>query len=160
MTQKVLTKKTFIGHGSMGHMGYPGDVVDVDAKGIPQPADSTPVGSLTVEQLQARLERLQKADKPEKAEPDFGKNVADPVDTNTGAQPLAMAAVAPHAPSATQPQTLPPGTEQVGDRFVRRAPEEAPAALEEVVANTPEQIDGVDGGIEPRKPGRPAKAKD
>lgn len=135
MVQKVLTKKTFIG----GSLHYPGDLVDVDAKGTILPAGSTPIANMTVDQLRSVLA----AREAEEKAPDFGSNLADPTEDNTGAQPFASAAVAPHAPDAVNPQTLPPGSVPVGGTFLRPAPDSAPAAREEIVANTPEQIEGV-----------------
>lgn len=138
MVQKVLTKKTFIG----GRLAYPGDLVDVDAKGALLPAGSTPISNMTVDQLRSVLAAREAEEAPQ--EPRFGKNLADPKETNTGAQAAPMAAVAPHAPGATNPQTLPPGSVPVGGSFIRPAPAEAPAAREEIVADTPEQIEAVD----------------
>jgi len=126
--EKVITKKSFIG----GRLVYPGERVDVDAKGEVMPAASTPIGNLTVDQLKALLSQRE-AEEGRDREPVFSDNVADPTETNTGSQPLVMAPVAPSAPGATRPQALPPGSVPVGDSFLVRASEDAPAAVEEVV---------------------------
>lgn len=141
MTEKVLTKKTFIGHGAAGRLAYPGEVVDVDEKGVPVPAGSTPIGNMTDDMLEAELERRRKASggKAEKREPDFGSNVAEPDKSNTGQQRLE---VAPFRPGdGANPQGLPPGTVPVGDSFLHPAPEGADAAVEVVVGT------GADEGV-------------
>ena len=131
MVEKVITKKSFIG----GRLVYPGEKVDVDAKGEIMPAASTPIGNLTVDQLRALLaQREGEESKDGEKELVFGANVADPVETNTGAQPLEMAPVAPSAPGSTRPQGLPPGSVPVGDTFLAPASADAPAAVEEIVA--------------------------
>jgi len=150
MVEKVITKKTFTGRGGMGHLAYPGDIVDVDAKGEVMPAASTPIGSLTVDQLRSLLA----AKESEKPEDKFGDNVADPVETNTGSQELAMAPVAPASPGSVQPQGIPPGSVPVGGGFLRRAPEDAPAAVEEIIS--PEQ--STEEEDKPRR-GRPPRGK-
>lgn len=126
MAEKVVTKKSFIG----GRLVYPGEIVDVDAKGAVLPADSTPIGNLSVEQLRSILANREGADKD--APEVFGGNVADAKDTNTGTQRLEMA---PFRPSARgdRPQGIPPGTEEHNNTFVRPASEDAPAAVEVVV---------------------------
>ncbi len=136
MAEKVITKKSFIG----GRLVYPGEVVDVDAKGEVLPAASTPIGNLTVDQLRSLLAQREKGDE----KPVYGSNVADPVKTNTGVEPLVMAPVAPHSAS-TMPQGIPPGTEPHNNTFVHPAAADAPAAIEEVVG-------------EPGKLNPPAKA--
>lgn len=127
MVEKVITKLSFVGEGYAGRLAYPGEVVDVDAKGQPVPAGSTPIGNLTLDQLRAELGRREADEAPER----FGSNLADPTDTNTGAQPLVMAPIRPG--SGPEPQGLPPGTVPHGDSFIRPAPESAPAAVEVVV---------------------------
>jgi hypothetical protein len=125
MVEKVITKKSFIG----GRLVYPGEKVDVDAKGAVMPAASTPIGQMTVDQLRAALA----AREADEAPPVFGGNVADPADVNTGSQEMRMAPVAPSAPSATQPQTVPPGAEFHNGGFIAPADDEAPAAVEEIL---------------------------
>ena len=124
--QKVVTKKSFIG----GRMVYPGEMVDVDAKGDVMPAASTPIGNLTVDQLRTLLDK-----RVEEASEQFGGNVADPGKLNTGAQETAMAPIAPGLGS--RPQTIPSGTEEHNGGFVHPAPAKAPAAIEDVVGNAP-----------------------
>ena len=129
--EKVITKKSFIG----GRLVYPGERVDVDAKGEVMPAASTPIGNLTVDQLRALLAQKEGEEaKGGEKEPVYGDNVADPSEANVGSQPLEMAPVAPHAPGSTRPQGLPPGSVPVGDSFLAPASAEAPAAVEEIVA--------------------------
>jgi hypothetical protein len=141
MPEKVLTKKSFIG----GRLAYPGEIVDVDEKGEVLTAPSTPIGQMSPEQIEAYL-RAQNRKLKEK-HPQFGDNVADPEDANTGEQRLEMAPFRPG--SGAEPQGLPPGTEPHGDRFVRPAPEGAPAAIEVVVGpGAPEgQVNEVGGGV-------------
>ena len=132
MTEMVLTKKTFIGHGAAGRLAYPGETVDVDEKGAPIPAGSTPIGNMTTEMLAAELARREKAEgRSEKLEPDYGSNVAAPTDQNTGEQALVIAKIRPG--DGVNPQGLPPGTVPVGDRFLKEAPEGADAAVEVVL---------------------------
>lgn len=128
MTQKVITKKSFIG----GRMVYPGELVDVDEKGAVLPAPSTPVGQMTDDQLEAILAQRKKVGKPDPEAPKFGGNVADPDDTNTGTQPAEFARIRPG--SGDRPQVLPAGTIEHNNRFIRPASEDAPAAVEEIVA--------------------------
>lgn len=138
MAEKVITKLSFVGEGHAGHIAYPGEIVDVDAKtGALAPAGSTPLGNLTDEQLKAELDRRKGS---AKEEPVFGDNVADPTDENTGAQPLVMAPIRPG--SGPTPQGLPPGTVPHGDSFIRPAPEDANAAVEVVLGTS-----GVEGGV-------------
>jgi hypothetical protein len=125
MTQKVVTKKSFIG----GRLVYPGEMVDVDAKGAVLPAASTPIGQLTVDQLRDLLAARESNEPAE----EYGKNVAEPTDNNTGSQPMEMAPVAPYAPGAVQSQVAPPGSEAVQGGFLHPAPVDAPAAVEEVL---------------------------
>lgn len=146
--EKVITRKSFIG----GRLVYPGTVVDVDAKGEFMPAHSTPIGQLTIDQLEAVLASKRRTEAPE---PMFGSNVADPVDTNTGSQALEIAPFRPVGPGATQPQGLPPGTVPVGDGFLHPASAGAPAAVENVVpARSPfdHDGDGQPGGSVPADP--------
>lgn len=130
MTQKVVIKKSFIG----GRLVYPGEMVDVDAKGEVLPAASTPVGAMSTDQLEAILAQRKAAEsgKAEKSEPKFGDNVADPGKDNTGVQPLEMARISPG--SGNRPQAIPPGTVEHNNTFIHPAPDAAPAAVEEVVA--------------------------
>jgi hypothetical protein len=138
MAEKVITSLSFVGEGHAGRLAYPGEVVDVDAKGVLVPAGSTPIGNMTTEQLEAELARRngEEAD----AEPVFGSNVADLSDTNTGSQPLVMAPFRPG--SGPIPQGIPPGTVPHGDSFIRPASEEAHAAVETVVGAA-----AVEGGV-------------
>ena len=129
MTEKIVIKKSFIG----GRLVYPGERVDVDAKGQVAPAASTPLGALTLDQLRAALS-AREGDEPAPA-PVFGDNLADPIDTNTGAQPLRMAPVTVAGAGATRPQGVPPGSEEAGGRFLAPASDAAPAAVETVVAD-------------------------
>lgn len=150
MVEKVITKKSFIG----GRLVYPGERVDVDAKGEVMPAASTPIGNLTVEQLEALLaQRKSEGVKPEKQEPVYGDNVADPTEENTGSQPLEIAPVAPRAPGSTRPQGLPPGSVPVGDTFLAPASADAPAAVEEIVAPT----DSLSAQVEKASPAKHTK---
>jgi hypothetical protein len=138
MTEMVLTKKTFVGQGAMGHLAYPGETVDVDEKGIPVPAGSTPIGNMSDEQLEAEMKRRQRvAGKAADREPDFGSNVEKPTDTNTGEQRLEIASFRPG--DGVNPQGLPPGTVPVGDRYLRPAADDAPAAVEVVVGEGAEE---------------------
>ena len=132
MTEMVLTKKTFIGHGAAGRLAYPGEVVDVDEKGVPVAAGSTPIGNMTDAMLEAEIERRRKVS-GKKAEPDFGGNVEEASNTNTGRQRLEIANFRPG--DGVNPQGLPPGTVPVGDTFLRPAPDGAEAAVEEVVGS-------------------------
>jgi len=92
MVQKVVTKKSFIG----GRLVYPGEMVDVDAKGVVLPAGSTPVGAMSIAQLRATLEAREAVEgKAPAPEPEFGDNLADPVKGNTGTQELEIARIAP-----------------------------------------------------------------
>lgn len=153
MTEKVLTKKTFIGQGPSGRLAYPGAIVDVDEKGVPMVAGSTPVGNMTDDMLEAELKRRRGATgKAEGREPDFGANVADPTDKNTGEQRLEIARFRPG--DGPNPQGLPPGTEPVGDRFIRRAPEDAPAAVEVVVGSGSEEVFSADSEFDHDKDGK------
>lgn len=151
--EKVITKKSFIG----GRLVYPGERVDVDAKGAVMPAASTPIGNLTLDQLRTLLaQREGEEAKDGDDELVFGNNVADPSETNTGAQPLEIAPVAPRAPGSTAPQGLPPGSVPVGDTFLAPASADAPAAVEEIVAPT----DSLSAQVEAAKPAKhkaPAK---
>lgn len=160
MVEKVITKKSFIG----GRLVYPGEKVDVDAKGEVMPAASTPIGNLTVDQLRALLAQREGEDAGgedgEKA-PVFGSNVADPGEASVGAQPLEIAPVAPSAPGATRPQGLPPGSVPVGDTFLAPASADAPAAVEEIVApggSLSEQVEKA-SAAKPTKP-KASAAKD
>lgn len=138
MTEMVLTKKTFIGQGHSGRLAYPGEIVDVDEKGVPVAAGSTPIGNMSDDMLEAELKRRRKASGDDgKHEPNFGSNVAKPDKTNTGEQRLEIANFRPG--NGVNPQGLPPGTEPVGDRFVRRAPDDAEAAIEVVVGSGAEE---------------------
>lgn len=147
--EKVITKKSFIG----GRLVYPGTIVDVDAKGEHMPAHSTPIGQLTVDQLEAVLaSKRREAGEPEAQ---FGGNVADPADQNTGSQDAEMARIRPASPTATQPQQIPPGSVPVGDGYLRPASEGAPAAVETLVpARDPldRDGDGQPGGSMPADP--------
>lgn len=125
MAEKVLTKKTFIG----GRLAYPGEIVDVDAKGQIMPAASTPIGQLTVDQLRTALAKRES----EESEPVYGANVADPKPDNTGEQPLRMAPIAPSSTGAINPQVAPAGSEETAGGFVHRAPQDAEAAVERVL---------------------------
>lgn len=128
MAEKVVTKKSFIG----GRIVLPGETVDVDAKGDLVAAPSTPIGNLTLDQLRAALaSREENERKRSDPVPEFGRNVADPSDANTGTQPLPMANVRPGDGSA--PQVIPSGAEEHRGQFVRPAPADAPAAVEVVV---------------------------
>lgn len=151
--EKVITKKSFIG----GRLVYPGERVDVDAKGAVMPAASTPIGNLTLDQLRTLLaQREGEEAKDGDEELVFGSNVADPSETNTGSQPLEIAPVAHRAPGSTAPQGLPPGSVPVGDTFLAPASADAPAAVEEIVAPT----DSLSAQVEKSKPtkkARPAK---
>lgn len=131
MAEKVLTKKTFIGHGPLGRLALPGEEVDVDEKGVMAVAGSTPIGNMTDEQLEAELKRRRGTAKAEKPEPVFGDNVADAKEGDTGTQRLEIAKFRPG--DGTRPQGIPPGTEEHNNRFVRPAPEDSPAAIEEVL---------------------------
>ena len=158
--EKVVTKKSFIG----GRMVYPGEIVDVDEKGAVAPAGSTPIGNLSLEQLETALAARKASDKrtaAEKEGPKFGDNVADPTEDNTRVEQLAMAPVAPFSPGAVQPQGIPPGTEPHLGGFVHPAPEGSPAAIEEVTSADVSQVpavshpldhddDGRKGGSKPR----------
>jgi hypothetical protein len=153
--EKVITKKSFIG----GRLVYPGERVDVDAKGAVMPAASTPIGNLTVDQLRALL--AQKENEEAQQPKVYGDNVADPTEANTGSQPLEMAPVAPSAPGSTRPQALPPGSVPVGDSFLAPASADAPAAVEEVVApggSLSEQVEKA-SAAKPAKP-KAGAAKD
>lgn len=127
MAEKVLTKKSFIGHGPNGRLAMPGEEIDVDEKGAVLLAGSTPVGNLTDDQLEAELRRRRK----QAPEPSFGSNVADKGDASTGTQPLEMAPFRPGLGAI--PQGIPPGTEEHNNTFIRPAPESSPAAVEVVV---------------------------
>lgn len=156
MVEKVITKKSFIG----GRLVYPGEKVDVDAKGEVMPAASTPIGNLTVDQLRTLLaQREGEEGKDGSGEPIFGDNVADPSETNTGAQPLEMAPVAPSAPGSTRPQGLPPGSVPVGDTFLAPASADAPAAVEEIVAPGGSLSEQVEKAAKP-KAAKPAPKSD
>ncbi|MDP5279912.1 hypothetical protein Q9Q95_13335 [Sphingomonas sp. DG1-23] len=144
--EKVVEKKSFIG----GRLVYPGEIVDVDAKGEVLAAASTPIGQMTLEQLRAALAHRE-AEEADAGEPRYGDNVADPTDTNTGTQPAAMAPVAPG--NGLRPQTLPPGTVEHNNTFIRPAPVDAPAAVEEVVGSAFDHDgDGQPGGSRPQRP--------
>ncbi|NIJ18474.1 hypothetical protein FHS95_000143 [Sphingomonas naasensis] len=152
--EKIVTKKSFIG----GRLVYPGETVDVDAKGEALPAASTPIGQMTVEQLRAALANRE-AEEAGDGEPRFGANVADATEANTGAQQAAMAPVAPG--NGLRPQTLPPGTVEHNNTFIRPAPADAPAAVEVVVGPAAEvgdvslfdgDGDGKPGGSMPQEP--------
>ncbi|KKW93959.1 hypothetical protein [Sphingobium chungbukense] len=151
--EKVVTKKSFIG----GRLVYPGEKVDVDAKGEVMPAASTPIGSLTVDQLRALL--AQRESEEDKPEPVFGTNVADPTDENTGSQPLEVAPIAPASPGSTRPQGLPPGSVPVGDTFLAPASEDAPVAVEEIVAPGGSLSEQVEKAAKPAK-GKASSAKE
>lgn len=139
MTRMVLTKKTFIGHGPAGRLGLPGETVDVDEKGVPLIAGSTPVGNMTDDQLEAELKRRKKASgDTAKREPNFGDNVAPPKEADAGEQRLEIAPFRPAA-RGVNPQAIPPGTEEHQGRFVRPAPEDSPAAIEVVVGEGAEE---------------------
>lgn len=128
MAQQVVTKKSFIG----GRIVLPGELVDVDAKGDLIAAPSSPVGNLTVEQLEAVLAaRRNAAPKPGEELPVYGRNVADPAPDNTGTQDVAMANVRPG--DGSRPQVIPAGATEHNGSFVRPAPADAPAAVEVVV---------------------------
>jgi len=131
VTQKVLTKKTFIG----GALRYPGELVDVDAKGniSVAPAPSTPIGNMTVEQLEAAL--AARREKEGKAAVVFGSNVADPTPNNTGAIPVEIADTTVRSPGTTRPQGAPPGGEQAsGGAFVLPASADQPGGVQRAVA--------------------------
>lgn len=132
MTEMVLTKKTFIGHGAAGHLAYPGETVDVDEKGVPVAAGSTPIGNMTDAMLEAELERRRKASgEAGKPAPDFGGNVEEASDTNSGTQRLE---VAPFRPGrGTRPQGIPPGTEEHNNTFLRPVADDVEAAVEVVL---------------------------
>lgn len=150
MTQMVLTKKTFIGQGAAGRLAYPGETVDVDEKGVPVPAGSTPIGNMTTEMLAAELARREKAEgKAGKAEPDFGSNVAEPGATNTGEQRLEIAKIRPG--DGVNPQGLPPGSVPVGDRFLKAAPADAEAAVEVVVGSGSDEVFSADPKAKAKK---------
>ncbi len=123
MTQKVITKKSFIG----GRLVYPGELVDVDAQGAILPAGSTPVDQLTDDQLLALVVARQGVQKT------GGDNVADPANSNTGVQAAAFANVSPSS-SGARPQVIPPGTEEHAGAFLHPAPDAAPSAIEQVIA--------------------------
>ena len=143
MTKMVLTKKTFIGQGAAGRLAYPGEEVDVDEKGVPVPAGSTPIGNMSDEMLEAELQRRRKASgTTAKREPDYGDNVEKPSDTNTGEQRLEIAKIRPG--DGVNPQGLPPGSVPVGDRFLHPAPDGAPAAVEVVVGSGSEEVFSAD----------------
>ncbi len=145
MTEMVLTKKTFIGQGPAGRIAYPGETVDVDEKGVPVAAGSTPIGNMSDDMLEAELKRRQKASgKTAKLEPDFGDNVEESTETNTGEQRLEIASFRPG--DGVNPQGVPPGTVPHGDRFIRPAPDDAPAAIEVVVGEGAEAGVVADGG--------------
>lgn len=135
MTEMVLTKKTFIGHGAAGRLAYPGEVVDVDEKGVPVAAGSTPIGNMTDAMLEAELERRRKASggSNTRVEPDYGSNVEEAAAANTGEQRLEIANFRPG--NGANPQGLPSGTVPVGDRFLRPAPDGAQTAVEVVVGS-------------------------
>ena len=142
MVQKVVTKKSFIG----GRLVYPGEMVDVDAKGVVLPAGSTPVGAMSIAQLRATLEAREAVEgKAPAPEPEFGDNLADPVKGNTGTQELEIARIAPG--SGNRPQGIPPGTEEHNNSFVHPAPAAAPAAIEEVVGAPATVPDPAQGNI-------------
>lgn len=144
MAEKVLTKKTFIGQGAAGRLAYPGETVDVDEKGVPVPAGSTPIGNMSTDMLEAELERRRKAEgRFAKREPDFGDNVADASADNTGQQRLEIAKFRPG--DGTRPQGIPPGTEEHMNTFLHPAPEDAPAAVEVVVGTGAEEGVVADG---------------
>lgn len=151
MTQKVVTKKSFIG----GRIVLPGETVDVDAKGGLVAAPSSPVGNLTIEQLEAVLAARKAKPVPADQLPEYGSNVADPDDTNTGAQPLEMARVRPG--DGSRPQVIPSGAEEHHGTFVRPAPAEAPAAVEVVVG--PGEDGAAVAGSDQRQVGLTGKTK-
>lgn len=119
---KVITKKSFIG----GRLVYPGAIVDVDEKGAVLPAGSTPVDQLSDEQLESVLAAR-------KGLTGSSVNTADPVKGNTGVQEAAFANIRPGG-DGSRPQVIPPGTEEHQGSFVHPASEDAPAAIEQVVA--------------------------
>jgi hypothetical protein len=130
MVEKVVTKRSFIG----GRLVYPGETVDVDAKGKVLAAASTPIGNLTLDQLRDALAAREAEDKRSAKEPVFGSNLADPDEAQTGAQPLVMAPIAPG--DGKVPQALPPGSVPgPGDSFVRPASPDAEAAIEVVTGH-------------------------
>ena len=157
MAEKVLTKKTFIGHGAAGRLALPGEEVDVDEKGVVSIAGSTPIGNMTDDQIEAELERRRGGAKAEKREPDFGGNVADPGDADTGTQRLEMA---PFRPSARgdRPQGIPPGTEEHQNTFVRPAPADSDAAVEVIVGEGADAALTDDGKVATGTPEERAKA--
>lgn len=130
MVEKVLTKKSFIGRGGAGRLGLPGEQVDVDEKGAIYTAGSTPVSNMSDEQLEAELKR-RKRESSGKSAPVFGGNVADPGEADIGTQRLEIARFRPG--DGTRPQGIPPGTEEHNNRFLRPAPADSPAAVEEVL---------------------------
>ena len=148
--EKVITKKSFIG----GRLVYPGEKVDVDAKGEVMPAASTPIGNLTVDQLRTLL--AQKENEEAQQPKVYGDNVADPTNANTGSQPLEIAPVAPAAPGSTRPQGLLPASVPVGDSYIARPSEDAPAAVEEIVAPGGSLSEQVEKAAKPAK-GKAAK---
>lgn len=119
---KVITKKSFIG----SRIVYPGETVDVDAKGAILPAGSTPVDQLSDEQLAAVLAAR-------KGQTASSTNTADPGNGNTGVQPAEFANIRP-AGSGSRPQVIPAGTEEHLGSFVHPVADEAPAAIEQIVA--------------------------
>ncbi len=143
MATKVVTKKSFIG----GRLVYPGDEIDVDAKGGYMPAGSTPIDQLSDDQLEQILATRRGTL--------AGSNVADPVRTNTGAQDAGMAPFRPAAPGATIPQGVPPGSEEHAGGFIRPASAGAPAAIEQIVPDRhplDRDGDGQPGGSVPADP--------
>jgi hypothetical protein len=152
MPEMVVTKKSFIG----GRLVYPGETVDVDEKGEVLTAPSTPIGQMSPDQIEAYLKNVNRRDADER--PRFGENVAHPNDAPTSEQRLEIAPFAPgHGPD---PQGLPAGTEPHGDRFIRPAPEDSPAAIEVVVgAGAEKGVVNEEGGVAAIPANKPLSAQ-
>lgn len=123
MVKKVLTTMSFIG----GRLRLPGEEVDLDeATGAPLPEKTTPVGNMSLEELEAYAARLRGANKA----PADSSNVADPTKTNTGVESVPLADITVRSTGTGAPQGAPPGAIEHEGRFVAPAPVDAAAAVE------------------------------
>lgn len=122
MVEKVVTRLSFIG----GRLIQPGESIDVDAEdpSIILAAPSTPVGNLSVEDLEALL-RAKKKTAADSA------NLADPSPTTAGVSNVPIADIGPRSAGSIRPQGAPPGAVEINGQFSGPVADNAPGARED-----------------------------